>query len=338
MRFRKAVWMPGVFVVFVLALTACGGSDATATPVPTASVSSTANATSQDSASTADSDYLREVLRAERSSLPIFQNFRTIIGQTYPLREALIDALLTAGVGTPFIEKTAILEALDPPEEFLEDHQIWLAASREQLRIDTEAAKAIEDGDLVRFSVLNGQLNGVDVTARISLSPVFCRNIGLAPQQLSICTPDESALSGEYEVAINDLIRKFIPAFAVSQGNIGFRLSLTPEELNQILSETADGTRKLFQEFAAELETISPPDELASDHDRLRTFFGRAIQIATEVYRLGQDNDLEGASGELQKLDPAFCDARASFEVQNFKDAVAIMFAGNESACGGTPF
>ena len=108
MRFRKAVWMPGIFVVFVLALAACGGSDAAATPVPTASVSSTANATSQDSASTADSDYLREVLRAERSSLPIFQNFRTIFGQTYPLREALIDALLTAGVGTPFIEKTAI--------------------------------------------------------------------------------------------------------------------------------------------------------------------------------------------------------------------------------------
>ena len=115
-------------------------------------------------------------------------------------------------------------------------------------------------------------------------------------------------------------------------------MSLTPEELNEILSETADGTRKSFQEFTAELETISPPDELASDHDRLRTFFGRAIKIATEVYRLGQDNDLEGASGELQKLDPAFCDARASFEVQKFKDAVAIMFAGNESACGGTPF
>ena len=58
--------------------------------------------------------------------MAIFQEFRTVVAQSYAVREALIAALLQAGVGTPFIEKNAILRKLDPPERFREDHQIWL--------------------------------------------------------------------------------------------------------------------------------------------------------------------------------------------------------------------
>ena len=160
MRVRKSIWLPGLFAVIALVIVACG-SDATATPIPTAVVSPTAEPDSQQASSsltTEESAYLSEVLRAEQSSETIFEGFRSIFAQSYPVREALISALLKAGVGTPFIEKNAILEALDPPERFREDHQIWLENARELLRIDTEAAAAAEAGDLVRFSVLNGQL------------------------------------------------------------------------------------------------------------------------------------------------------------------------------------
>lgn len=335
MRIRKAIWMPGLFAVIALTLVACGGSDATATPIPTA------NAPSQQGSSSLtqeESLYLSEVVRAEQSSGAIFQAFRTIFTQTYPVREALIAALLKAGVGTPFINRTAILENLDPPERFREDHLIWLNASRELLRIDTEAAEAVEAGDLVRFSVLNGQLGGVNVGALIALSPAFCRRIGQTVEQLEICTPDDSVLDGEYETAINDLIRGFMPAFATFQGDIGFRLSLTPEELNLITSETAANARNTFQGFASALDKVTPPDDLSADHERLKEFFDRALEIVTEVDRLGREGDLEGARGELLKLEPAFCDARGSFEAEEFKDAVAILFVGRASTCGGTSF
>lgn len=341
MRFGKAIWMPGLIAVIAsLALAACG-SDATATPIPAATISPTVEPASQQGSpglSSEESTYLSEVVRAEQSAMAIFQAFGTIFTQTYPVREALIAALLQAGVGTPFIEKTAILEALVPPERFREDHKIWLEASKEQLRTDTAAAEAVEAGDLVRFSILNGQLSGFDVTARIALSPVFCQRVGLSDQQLAICTPDDSALDGEFETVINDLIRGFMPTFSASQGNIGFRLSLTPEELNQILSETAASARDAFQGFASALETITPPGELSADHERLRAFFSRVVKIVTEVDRLGRGGDLDGARAELLKLEPAFCDARASFEAAEFKDAVAILFIGGARTCGGTPF
>lgn len=299
MRVRKSVWLPGLFVAVILGLVACG-SEATATPVPTSVVSPTAEASSQQgspSLSPEESDYLKEARRAELSSVAIFQEFRTVVTQSYAVREALIAALLQAGVGTPFIEKNAILGKLDPPERFREDHQIWLEAAREQLRVDTEAAEAIDAGDLVRFSVLNGQLNGVDVAARLALTTEFCLNVGIGEEQNVICTPADSELSGEYQIVINELIQDSMPEFATSRGNIGFRQSLTPEELNQILSETGSNARDTFQGFASALDTVIAPDELRADYERLQTFLDRAIDIVTEVYRLVQKNDLDGAQG-----------------------------------------
>ena len=120
---RKSVWMPGLFAVISLVIVACGsGATATPRPVPTATVSPTAEPVSQQESSSLtveESAYLSEVLRAEQSSEAIFEGFRSVFAQSYPVREALISALLRAGVGTPFIEKNAILEALDPPERFL---------------------------------------------------------------------------------------------------------------------------------------------------------------------------------------------------------------------------
>ncbi len=340
MRVRKSIWLPGLSAVIALVIVACG-SGATATPLPTAIVSPTAEPDSQQesfSLTTEESAYLSEVLRAEQSSETIFEGFRSIFAQSYPVREALISALLQAGVGTPFIEKNAILEALDPPERFRADHQIWLENARELLRIDTEAAAAAEAGDLVRFSILNGQLGGVITAAKIALSPSFCLGISATEMGKAICTSDDSNFGGEYQLVLNSMIRGFMPEFANLQGNIGFRLSLTPEELNQLLSETGANSRKTLQGFASELETIDPPEELSADHERLRTFLDRAVEILTEVNRLGEAGNYQGASGELQKLEPSFCNTRASFEKEDFKDAVGIFFNGDPRTCGGAPF
>ena len=129
-----------------------------------------------------------------------------------------------------------------------------------------------------------------------------------------------------------------MPEFVNLQGNIGFRLSLTPEELNQLLSETGAASRKTIQGFASELEEIVPPEELSAGHERLQTFLGRAVEILAEVNRLGEAGDYQGASGELQKLEPTFCDTRASLENKDFKDAVGIFFSGDPRTCGGAPF
>lgn len=346
MRIRKTVWLPGLFAVLALVLVACGGSEATATPLPTQAVSPTATPSSTADGAEQDSgrltreerEFLAQVGQAEAASGLIFQKFGVIFDQTYPLRATLIAALIEAGIGTPYIEKLKTLESLDPPDRFKDDHLIWVEAVRELLRIDTEAAAAVRDGDVARFAILNGALGGVNASARIALSLDYCRWATTAPEQLALCTPDDLDLDSDYEGPVNELLRGFMPAFAAVSASIVFPLSLTPEELSKVVAETANNARNDFQEVALDLDGIVPPDELAADHARLRSYFERSIDVISEVDRLGGEGDYQGARGELQRLKIVFCDAREGFESKDFKTAVAIFFTGEQRTCGGASF
>ena len=265
MRVRKAFWMPGLFAVLALVLAACGGSDTTATPSPTAAISPTAAAVFQQESSefsAEEEEYLGAVTDAQLLSVRIFQGFGQIFSQTYPLREALLAALLEGGVGTPFIGNLAALEALDPPDRFREDHRIWLEATRELVRLDTEAAEAVRDGDLVRFAHLNGDLAETNVRGRLALSPAFCQSTATDPREAANCAQEESVLTGEYANGLNNLLREFLPDFASAQSTVAFRLSLTPEEMGEVLSSMADGTRNSLQAVESALETMTAPDGL----------------------------------------------------------------------------
>ena len=124
----------------------------------------------------------------------------------------------------------------------------------------------------------------------------------------------------------------------ICHGRFSNRTYLLIEELNPRRSATSANSRKTRQGFASELERIDTPEEVSADHERLQTFLDRAVEILTEVKRLGEAGDYRGASGELQKLEPSFCNTRASFENGDFKDAVGIFFNGNPRTCGGAPF
>lgn len=344
MRIRKSVWMPGLFVVIALVLAACG-SDPTATAPPPPTVSPTGVPTAeissqQESSSTAteESDYLKEVVRAEWASVAVFQAFGSVLSQAYPVRETLIAALLDGGIGTPFIEKTAILESLDPPEVYRKDHEIWLQASQELLRIDTEAAEAIEAGNLVSFAVLNGRLGSISTTAIIAVSPAFCLTVAITPQGVAVCTPEEPAFDGEYLISINDAAKGFLPEFSAYRGNLGFRLSLTPDELSQVIAVTAKDSLEAFEGFYSVLDSVAIPEDFKFEHKRLQGFFQKIVETITEVERLGALGDTDAARGEFLKISPAFCDTRASFESEEFKAAVAIVFIGDANTCGGTPY
>ena len=113
---RKTLWLAGLFAVLALALVACGGSDATATssPLPTATISPTVapsptvDAIPADAVlsqpgssdlSAAEQEYLRGVEESERLMIAVFRGFGQIFSQTYPVREALVSALLEGGIG-----------------------------------------------------------------------------------------------------------------------------------------------------------------------------------------------------------------------------------------------
>ncbi len=338
MRGRKTIWMAGLIAMLLFVLAACGGSDPTATTLPTSTTAASPTPAAAAELSAEEEEYLGAVRDAQLLTVGVFAGFRQIWGQTYPVREALLAALLKGGVGTPFIDNLAALETLDPPERFREDHRIWLEANRGFLRIDTEAAQAVRDGDLVKFVHLNGDLSGRNVRARLALSPVYCRSTATDPQAAANCVPEAPALSGEYLIGLNDLLREFMPDFASARGTIAFRLSLTPEEMGQVLSSRGAVTRNSGQQVGSAMDTMTPPDELLADHERMQTYFSEVRAIVEEVRRLRENGDLNDARLELQRVDEPYCETRQSFESSAFKEAVGIFFAGGPGICGGTPY
>ena len=335
MRVRKKVWFPGLFFVLALALAACGGSDPTATTLPTVT---TGPASPSADLSVEEEEYLSAVKDAQLLSVKIFQDFGQIFSQTYPVRGVLLAALLDGGVGTPFIGNLAALEALDPPDRFEDDHRIWLEATRESLRLDTEAAQAVRDGDLVRFVYLNGDLGRTGVKARLALSPIFCRTTATDPQAAANCVPEGQVLTDEYLIGLNNLLRDFMPEFASARGTLGFRLSLTPEELGEVLASMGAAVLDAGHAVQSDLGTMTPPDELLADHERVETHFDEVVAAMEEVIRLQEGGDVNEARLELQRVDQPYCETRQSLVSDDFKAAVGVFFAGATGVCEGAPY
>ena len=340
MHISKA-WVPGLFAVLALVLAACGGSDPTATPLPPPTATAVAPSSSTSASadlSVKEEEYLSLVKSAESLSFEIFAGFRQTFSQSYPTREALLAALLEAGVGTPFLPVLAALEDLDPPERFREDHRIWLEATRELARLDAEAAEAVRDNDAVKFALYNGQLGEISSRARLALSPVFCQGTAANPLAASGCVPTGSGFEREYDNQLNELLRGFLPRFASLSGTLGFPLSLTPEELGQVMSSLSSEAVDLFQGISSAVETLTPPEDLLTDHERHQAYFGESLSIINQVDQLREAGDSNAARGEFLKMQIVFCDARQSFESADFKEAVAVVFSGFPGVCGGTPF
>jgi len=129
-----------------------------------------------------------------------------------------------------------------------------------------------------------------------------------------------------------------MPLFASARSTVAFRLSLTPEEMGQVLSNMGDTTQLSLESVQAELGTMTPPDGLLADHERIQTYFNDVLAVIKEVGRLRENGDLNEARLEMQRTDEPLCEARESFESTDFKEAVAIFFADGQGACADTPF
>ena len=347
MNFRKNTWRLGIFTVLALVAAACGGFDPTTDPAsaPITTASPTLAATvapastpTADALTAEEERYLQSIRDAVELSDQIFMGFQEILRQSYPTREATLSALLEAGVGTPFKVQLEALEVIDPPDRFQDDHRIWVESTRDLTSLDFEAAQAVRDGDAVKFVLINGQMGGTSARSRLALSPVFCRNSATNPQAASNCLPAELELEADYVTRLNQLLRGFLPQFVSMSASLSFPLSLTADELGQVIVSVASETEEIFQGTRSAVGGLTPPEEMVADHERLEAFFSRALAIFQQAHLLVETGEPESAQIEFLGLSTAFCGARQGFASAEFKKAVAIVFQGPPGSCRGEPF
>ena len=105
--------------------------------------------------------------------------FQRILQEDWPFRSQQISALLEAGVGERFLDAQKALESIGPPERFVEDHASYVAHIDELVRLDTEAAKAVENGNLAEFSLINGEIEQTRALFWSNISRQFCFALSL---------------------------------------------------------------------------------------------------------------------------------------------------------------
>ena len=316
MSIRRSPWGTtalAVMVVTALAVAACGTSDLSAE----------------------EEEYFEEVRAAQALTESKFENFSAIFGRAWPLRSFLIDALLEAGVGTAFTGTLEALEELTPPERFRADHERMVEVTRESVRVDGEIAQAVKDDDLARFVLLNGELGQVNSSVAPGFSTAFCEHTDVGGE---LCGPAGPVPGGEYGASVHEALRRFEPRFGTGMGVLAFPLTLRPDELATVLATQGSTFREQLQEVRAQVGSLTPPEELRADHDRLVAYYDGFIDGVSKLTAAAEAGDIQTAQIQLIGFRGQFCETRGSFSSSQFKELVGLHFRADPDACDGAPF
>ncbi len=320
MSIRRPLWSTTAvtfMVVTALAVAACGTSDLSAE----------------------EEEYFEEVRAAQALTESKFENFSAIFGQAWPLRSSLIAALLEAGVGTAFTGTLEALAELTPPERFRADHERMVEATRESVRVDGEIAQAVKDDDLARFVLLNGELGQVNSSVAPGFSAAFCKNaFETDDDAAALCGPPRPVPGGEYGSSVNEALRRFEPGFRTATGVFAFPFTLRPEELAKVLVTQAPIFGKQLQEVRAQVGSLTPPEELRADHDRLVAYYDGFIDGVGKLTAAVEAGDVETAQRQFIGFQGEFCETRGSFSSSEFKELVGLHFRADPDPCDGAPF
>ncbi len=336
---RRGVLL-GVLPVLVLIVAACSSSP-TPTPTSTPSLGLTLS----------EEEYLGQVRAAWNLFRTKNNAFGEVFGQTWPVRGRLFEALKQAGAGTAFMGTLEALEELDPPPKFQADHQLLVDTVRELVRLDAEIIPLFDSQDAVAFVLLNTRLAEVSGNASLKMSGPVCwagdpRSApsdttpppgvppGLPPgvadvvPLFSTCAPTEPLPGGEYGVRLNESIRR-LEAFLSSLQSLGPFGLLQPDEVFQVAVQKAPKVIDFLEEILSDINALTPPSDLQSDHGVLTQYLTEAMGLTDAVGSAAQAGDMERFREELDRDRDVFCNARGGFSSPDFKKMVLVHFQGS---------
>lgn len=331
MHVQRRMVLLGLFGILAVLGAACssGADSESSSPAAVASID-----TAQEEA------YFTEVRAAQALTQANFANFGEIFSSSWPIRSALISALLDAGVGTAFFDGLEALKQIQPPPHLQTVHQSLVDTNQRLYDLDSEAADAVRKGDLTSFTLLNGQMSEVGLNNLMTLPAAVCNSFtpADAPQRNPACRSSEPLPGGEYGEQLNNLLRAFQPRFGGASGVLTFPLSLSEEELIQVFSTISSDIEALVAGTQSGLDNLTPPSSMQDDHQRLIGYFQVMSDGFGQVSASTSSGDITGARRILQSSQGIFCETRGSFASAEFKLLIGIHFQGGPMICEGQPF
>lgn len=287
---RRAV----LLVTLVVVAVACGGdgdSAGTFAPTPTGAARTPAGF---------DDPFLNQVADADRPADEVVGTFVERLSSTYSNRDSYFDALMDLelrGALGAVVERAG---RLDPPEAYATEFRLWVGSLDEQVALagEMETAVAARDLDGVASAAarLRAELAGLlfEITAS---SPDFCRALagGIQPGPRegrfveTTCVASEEMPGGRYGQQAN-LIARETAATVFPLIAAPFDLFEDDEQV-AYLAEIQPIVEDEFAGARTSLAELSPPAELAGDHDAALTYLSAIADVARRITQAAEAND-----------------------------------------------
>ena len=178
-----------------------------------------------------------------------------------------------AGAGTAFEAAQTVIEQIDAPPGYEDDHQRVLRYLDEAVRLDREVGRSIEERDIVLFAVSNIGLGRNGGLTALDVAPSVCAVLG-SPARL--CRVPDELPGGEYGALLYPAMREFSARFGTDrqlQAQLNLLSFISDDELFGLVAAAVPDLKAIVMDVRETVSALEPASGMEADHERLLQFF-----------------------------------------------------------------
>ena len=323
--------LPVVLLGLLLVAAACGddddGESADAAPATSTPLATAPALMDRVPPEVANDPYLLEISQISALFTASNDAIDETLNQTWPIRSRLIETLLAAdrpGLATDMLER---VNALDPPEKYAADHALFVQILEAAGELAQQEQAALEEDDLVASVLLLSDLRLLQEQVFFAaISPNFC----LATVQFVTVGPRNCGGDADIAEQYGKYGEDLYAAFERYRRDFGPRVSvfyaaLGPEERFASLRILQPQIIAAMDTAIEEIGTLTPPEELSADHDRLLQYFTEIRQTALDIDAAVEAEDTPLLLQHFGTSGVVFCNAAADLS-DDFDPLIGFFF------------
>ena len=258
------VWI----AVAAFGLAACGGGQAV------------------DELSPQQEQYLESIAEIQGRVDSAFESVEETMARTYNTREVLFAAIRDVGYEGVGVSVLVLAETLEPPPEYEDDHERWLAHRKLAVDLGPELTAAIGNQDIREMLEVFTALFEDWSDLVLSVEPEVCRALN---QIDLLCPPQDDLPGGDYGVEVYEVLRR---EYLRTAELFNFFGDMSPSERALRLADVQPKIEASLKTGGDEMKAIDPPAEYEDDHRAIVDFFEQQLANAvaiTEANAAGDD-------------------------------------------------
>ena len=231
------------------------------------------------------SAYLSSVASVQSAVDDGFDQVEDALASSYNTRGLLLSTIRDVGYKGIVESALTLAEAISPPEDFIADHEAWLAHRLLATEKTAEITEAIEVEDLQMILAAFTALDQDRAAMLVGSRREFCLAV---ERNSTLCQASGDLPGGEYGAEVYEVLR--LNSLA-NRWLFTFALDMSPEERSLRLDLVQPRIESNLKAGGDAMKAIDPPDEYEAEHQALIRFFDDQYANAVAITRANGERD-----------------------------------------------